>query len=64
MRPRIHYDTGKGHIQPISGKWTIVACGMWLQDSYEQHAGRKTKIPSLVTCKKCLKAMTKKKEQQ
>jgi len=58
-KPKIHFDTGRSNLMPMSGRHTITACGMWLQDSHEPNSNRKTKSVANVTCKNCLKNIEK-----
>lgn len=55
----IHYDTGDGHIMPISGRHTICLCGQWFQDNYDADKDRYTSEKEKVTCKNCLKKLNK-----
>ena len=54
-----HFDTGKFDLMPVSGRHTITACGLWLQDNHKKNEDRKTKTIESVTCKKCIKILEK-----
>lgn len=53
----VHFNDGRCFVMPVSGRHTRSLCGLSFQDSYEPDAKRHTKDTSLVTCKKCLKAL-------
>jgi hypothetical protein len=56
MQP-VHYDYGKFHIQPVSGKHIVALCGRWMQENFKPNDKRHTTNKDLVTCKSCLKKL-------
>jgi len=59
----VHYDKGDCFFGTVSGRYTICACKQSFQD-IEQNSSRKTKIKAKVTCKNCLRIISKMKEKK
>lgn len=55
----VHFDTGKFFMMPISGRHTVCACGRTFQDSVIKYAERHTEDKDKVTCKICLRNLSK-----